>query len=220
MKIYTRRGDTGTTGLYRGASIEKHAPRIAAIGDVDELNSLLGCVLALNPCTELRAVLPTLQDDLFHFGAELASLDPRAAGTAALQDQDVARLEGLIDLTEGSLEPLRSFILPGGSSSGAMLHLARAVARRAERSLVLLDRTVLGKGTETEASESEPKSDCGAAGAGTDDSPIRQVLLAYLNRLADLLFVLARRQNQVDGVLETRWSSADRSKRSAPPRGV
>lgn len=191
MKIYTRTGDHGETGLYSGRRVSKDHPRIAAIGDVDELNCALGYALGLGLAPSLAECLEIVQDDLFHLGAELASVDPIAAGTARLNKQDIARLEAWIDHFEAELEPLRHFILPGGGPAGGAIHLARAVARRAERGVVAL--------------------------AAADGRPGENgvVPVIYLNRLSDLLFVAARWQNRHDRRPERAWRPTDRDAR--PP---
>lgn len=153
---------------------------MAAYGDIDELNAMLGVVLACSADKQLNRLLQRVQRDLFALGAQLA--DPRARiGTrkakAAFEPAQVRRLEKAIDARETKMEPLRAFILPGGSKLGAFLHVARAVCRRAERSIVTLAR----------------------------DEPVDPILLAYVNRLSDLLFVLARYENQKSGEAEDRW---------------
>lgn len=169
-KIYTRTGDDGTTGLVDGSRLAKSAPRMAAIGDVDELNSAIGvAIAALNGDYPAR-LLETIQNDLFDLGADLATPgDDFAPGETTLRivPAQVARLELAIDAANEALAPLASFILPGGTPAAAALHLARAVARRAERSAV-------------------------AAG---ERHPLNPQALAYLNRLSDLLFVLSREMN-------------------------
>jgi len=160
--------------------VRKDDPRVAAYGDVDELNALLGVVLAYSADKPLNRLLQRVQRDLFALGAQLA--DPRARiGTrkakAAFEPAQVRQLEKEIDSRETKMEPLRAFILPGGSALASFLHLARAVCRRAERSMVTLAR----------------------------DEPVDPVLLAYVNRLSDLLFVLARYENHRSGYSEDRW---------------
>jgi cob(I)alamin adenosyltransferase len=160
--------------------VRKDDPRVAAYGDVDELNAALGVVLAHSDDKALTGLLRRVQRDLFALGAQLA--DPRASigkkrAKAAFEKAKVRRLEKEIDSRQAKMEPLRAFILPGGSSIGSFLHLARAVCRRAERSIVALAR----------------------------DEPVDAVLLAYMNRLSDLLFVLARHQNQKAHRAEDRW---------------
>ena len=180
MKIYTRTGDSGETGLFDGTRVSKADPRVEAYGHVDELNAILGLVRAAGVDADLDARLQHLQRDLFALGSRLA--DPRhriaeRVTKAALVDADVNRLETWIDEAEAQLQPLRRFILPGGSQAGALLHLARTVCRRAERHIVSLGSDAVDAG-----------------------------LLAYVNRLSDLLFVLARLANARAGVPEVEWS--------------
>ena len=180
MKIYTRTGDQGETGLFGGARVQKSDLRVAAYGEVDELNACLGFARAqAEGDRNLREMLEHIQKDLFAIGAQLADpaekISERVA-KAAVADADIERLENWIDQLEAALPPLRRFILPGGSSAGASLHLARTVCRRAERTIVAL-------------------------GAGKVDSQ----LLTYMNRLSDLLFVLARTVNHRTGRTETEW---------------
>ena len=178
MKIYTRTGDTGQTGLFGGGRVAKDDARVAAYGDVDELNACLGLARASGADHEIADELVRLQRDLFALGAQLADPGEKIAARvtkAALGDDDVARLEQLIDRYEAELPALRRFILAGGSPAGAALHVARAVCRRAERRMVAL----------------EPAVDA--------------VLVRYVNRLSDLLFVLARAVNHRSGAVETEW---------------
>jgi cob(I)alamin adenosyltransferase len=178
MKIYTKTGDTGETSLFGGRRVRKSDPRVAAYGDVDELNAQLGVARASGADIEVDAALLQLQRDLFALGAQLADPGEKIAShvsKAALRDSDVARLEALIDVLEAGLPPLRHFILAGGSTCGAALHVARAICRRAERCMAALEPAV------------DP------------------VLLKYINRLSDLLFVLARTVNHRAGAVETPW---------------
>lgn len=183
MKIYTKTGDRGETKLYGGRKVPKHDARVEAYGTVDELNALLGLVLALDPGHDLgTAELQTVQSDLFTVGATLAAAEPeKARATGSIPDLPTARIEALeawIDRLDGGLEPLDSFILPGGSAPGAQLHVARTVCRRAERAVtrILPDRPDLA-----------------------------DTILPYLNRLSDLLFTLARSVNTRSGTSEARW---------------
>jgi cob(I)alamin adenosyltransferase len=178
MKIYTKTGDAGETSLFGGTRVGKDDPRVAAYGDIDELNAHLGLARASASDAAMDAEIVRLQRDLFALGAQLA--DPTAqvgakVSKAVVRDGDVERLEQVIDRLEAELPPLRNFILAGGSPCGAALHVARAVCRRAERGMVALD------------------------------PPIEPVLLKYINRLSDLLFVLARTANQRAGAAETIW---------------
>jgi cob(I)alamin adenosyltransferase len=183
VKLYTRTGDAGETSLYGGTRVRKDDARVDAYGEVDELNAWLGLARAhlaapgSNP-PPIDEALVQIQRDLFALGAELA--DPRhkiadRVTKATLGDGDVARLEGFIDRLEDDLPPLRRFILPGGGAAGAAFHIARTVCRRAERRMVALD------------------------------PPIDAVLLRYVNRLSDLLFVLARAANLREGAAEIEW---------------
>ena len=178
-KIYTRTGDAGETALFDGTRVPKSAPRVEAYGDVDELASCLGVVRSRLQHAEIAAMVDAIQKDLFALGAMLADPGHRIAARvvkAALTDADVARLEGWIDTLDARLPPLRRFILSGGSEAGALLHLSRSVCRRAERVMVAL---------------------------GPDAVP--GVSLIYINRLSDLLFVMARAVNADLGVPEVEW---------------
>ncbi len=178
MKIYTRTGDTGVTSLFDGTRVGKDDARVDAYGEVDELNAWLGLARASGLDADLDAELVHLQRDLFALGAQLADPADKIADRvvkASLGDDDVARLERLIDRLEADLAPLRRFILAGGTPAGAALHVARTVCRRAERRIVAL----------------QPPAD--------------PILLRYVNRLSDLLFVLARAVNRRGGAAETEW---------------
>jgi len=178
MKIYTKTVDAGHTSLFCGTRVSKNDPRVVAYGDVDELNAHLGLARTSSSDAEISKELLQVQRDLFALGAQLADPAQKIASRvtkAALGDADVERLEQLIDALEAQLPPLRHFILAGGNPCGAALHVARAVCRRAERGMVALD----------------PATD--------------PVLLKYINRLSDLLFVLARTANQRAGAEETPW---------------
>jgi cob(I)alamin adenosyltransferase len=179
VKIYTRTGDAGDTGLFDGTRVSKADPRVATYGEVDELNAWVGFARAAGVGDDVSAMLDQIQRDLFALGARLA--DPRRriaerVTKAAVTVADVERLEGWIDRLETELPPLRRFILVGGSPAGASLHVARAVCRRAERAMVSLGPDAF-----------EPE------------------LLVYVNRLSDLLFVMARAVNRRAGVAETEW---------------
>jgi cob(I)alamin adenosyltransferase len=180
MKIYTRTGDAGGTALFGGRRVSKADPRVAAYGDVDELNACLGVVRAEGGLSsDVAEMLEQLQKDLFAIGARLADPAEKIADRitkVAVTDADVQRLEGWIDRFEAELPPLRRFILPGGNRAGALLHLARTVCRRAERSIVAL---------------------------GVDN--VEAHLLAFVNRLSDFLFVLARAVNHRAGQPEVEW---------------
>ena len=179
MKIYTKTGDDGETGLFAGSRVAKNHPRIEAYGSVDELNSMLGLVRSELPSGEVDDAVWRIQDELFAVGAELATPDPDVHGHSMIGENQVARLESEIDRFETNLPMLKEFILPGGSRISALFHLARAVCRRAERRLVTL---------------------CDLA----QDS-ISSHLICYLNRLSDLLFVLARVANSQSGKSDVVW---------------
>lgn len=179
MKIYTKTGDLGETSLLGGARVPKDHLRVAAYGDVDETNAALGAVraLALPP---LETLLLAIQKDLFAIGAQLADPTHKVASKrakAAVTAAHVRRLEKAIDAREAKLPPLRSFVLPGGAPAAAFLHQARTVCRRAERSVVTLAR----------------------------EADVDPRIIVYLNRLSDLLFVLARFENRRAGIAEDRW---------------
>jgi len=183
LKIYTKTGDDGETGLFGGGRISKDSVRVAAYGEVDEVNAALGLARALDPQEFADALLQRIQRDLFTTGAELATPDPDklrkalARSGAAIAESDVTALEDAIDSHESRLEPLKNFILPGGTPKAATLHLARTVCRRAERAVVALAR----------------------------DEQISPAILRYLNRLSDLLFVLARAANAHAGRPDVKW---------------
>ena len=178
MKLYTRTGDSGETSLFDGTRVHKDDPRVDAYGEVDELNAWLGLARATPLEPPLDEAIVHIQRDLFALGAQLADPRDRIAARvtkAALGDDDVARLEALIDALDATVPPLRRFILAGGTPSAAALHLARTVCRRAERRMVALS------------------------------PPVDAVLIRYVNRLSDLLFVMARAVNHRAGVVETEW---------------
>lgn len=183
MKIYTKTGDSGETGLFGGGRIPKDSLRVAAYGEVDELNATLGLVRALDPQEFADALLQGIQRDLFTIGAQLAAPDPDklqkalSRSGAAIGDSDIAALENAIDGHEARLEPLKNFILPGGAPKAATMHVARTVCRRAERAVVALSRR----------------------------EQISPAILRYLNRLSDLLFVLARAANASAGRADLKW---------------
>lgn len=179
MKIYTKTGDAGETSLFDGTRVSKTDPRVAAYGDIDELNACLGVAAAGGVDREMADRVTQIQRDLFALGAQLADPRHKIAGRvtkAAVGDEHIARLEGWIDALEEELPPLRHFILAGGTPAGAGLHLARTVCRRAERGVLAL-------------------------GADAVDPVVR----VYLNRLSDLLFVMARAVNHRAGMPETTW---------------
>ena len=179
VPVYTRTGDKGETGLFDGTRVSKSDPRVDACGEVDELSAHLGVALATGVDPDLVEMLTQLQRGLFALGARLADPGERIADRVTkieLGDADVQRLEEWIDRLDEKLPPLRRFILAGGSSAGAILHLARVVCRRLERRMVAL---------------------------GSD--AVAPALLTYVNRLSDLLFVLARTVNSRQGVCEVEW---------------
>lgn len=178
MKIYTKTGDKGETGLFGSDRVSKDSKRIEAYGTVDELSSVLGVVRSMNPAKEVDGILETVQAHLFVLGADLATPNESGSSVPRLGPSNITGLEHHIDALEQKLKPLKNFIFPGGSQIGAMLHFARTVCRRAERRVVKLSK----------------KEDVG-------EQP-----LIYLNRLADLLFVLARYANQLEDREEHRWT--------------
>lgn len=178
MKIYTKTGDKGDTRLFDGTQVRKNDPRVEAYGNVDELNSCIGAAVAFLQDDELRKILESIQRDLFSVGAQLA--DPKQHGKKQKSKLDPVRitaLEETIDRFETELSPLRQFILAGGVPAAAMLHVARTVCRRAERNVVELAESV----------ELDP------------------LVIEYLNRLSDFLFVTARLVNQRQGQQEIPW---------------
>lgn len=183
MRIYTRTGDAGDTGLFGGGRVPKNHPRVEAYGDVDELNAAIGFARSIEPMPRIDEVLVPIQRDLFAIGALLATPDREKMRQhlekARVDDDRVGQLERAIDDGDRELEPLRSFIVPGGTPKAAALHVARTVCRRAERRVVSLTE------------------------AGVDEIP--PVVVIYLNRLSDLLFTLARLANRRAGAGEVTW---------------
>lgn len=185
MKLYTRRGDGGETDLFGGPRVGKDHLRVQAYGAVDELNACLGVCRAHSEHEDLRRALETAQSLLFDLGGALATPSARRrekSGVPEPQPADIEALEAQIDAFEGELEPLARFILPGGSVAAAALHVARTVCRRAERGVVALHR----------------------------EEPVSEACLGYLNRLSDLLFVMARVENRRAGVSDLEWSGRER----------
>jgi cob(I)alamin adenosyltransferase len=179
VKIYTKTGDAGETSLFDNSRVSKADPRVEAYGEVDELNACLGAARAAGLDADLSEVIQSIQRELFAIGARLADPSSRLAARVAkavLADADVGRLEGAIDRLEAEVPPLRRFILPGGTMTGALLHLARTICRRAERRVVALG-----------------------------SAAVEPVVIVYLNRLSDLLFVLARVVNHRARQPETEW---------------
>ena len=186
MKLYTRTGDDGTTGLFSGARVSKDHPRIEAYGTVDELNAVLGLVLAAcdrGHAFERRTheVVSALQSRLFDIGADLAT--PEGAKQQAkihrIDDADVSEAEAWIDEMESANPPLRTFVMPAGTEVAARLHLARTVCRRAERAIISLGSI----------------------------EPVGDPLLRYMNRLSDLFFAMARRANHERGIPDAPWTA-------------
>lgn len=193
MKIYTRTGDTGETALLGGVRAPKNDTRIEAYGTVDELNATLGMSraevercpgMAAEARASIDAILAEAQNRLFDLGAELAAAPGAVGDFATLAEEHVGALEAAIDQHEATLPKLTQFVLPGGSAAAARLHLARCVCRRAERAVVTLGQR----------------------------EPVREIATRYLNRLSDLLFVLARTANHAAGAGDTPWERAE-----APP---
>lgn len=182
MKIYTRQGDDGRTGRYGGGRYSKDDPAIEVCGELDELNSALGLASAHGGPPEVAAVLVRVQRELFVLGAEVSAVDREAreraaAGVGRVAEPEIQTLEADIDRFDSQLAPLRQFILPGGGPTAAALHLARAICRRAERRVVSLSQ----------------------------QAEVAPTVVVYLNRLADLLFVLARTAAAAAGIEEPRW---------------
>jgi cob(I)alamin adenosyltransferase len=181
MKLYTKTGDRGETGLFGGGRVPKDHPRVSAYGDIDELNSVIGLIRSTEPVDFFDDLLQAIQQDLFSIGGHLATPDPdrvaKALEKAALSSGRVSEFEGVMDQAEEELPPLRAFILPAGTAKATALHFGRTVCRRAERRIVSLAR----------------------------DNPVPEVFLVYLNRLSDLLFTLARLANHRAGVEDVTW---------------
>ena len=187
MKVYTRAGDGGETGLFGGQRVRKDSARVAAYGEVDELNAAVGSARAELEALDLCEWLLTVQSSLFDLGGELAiadvdALEAKGKGPPRVAEADVDQLELWIDQLETELTPLRQFVLPGGTRAAAALHLARTVCRRAERRVIAL------------------------AACET----VAPLLIRYLNRMSDLLFVMARTANHRAGEVETTWSGRER----------
>jgi cob(I)alamin adenosyltransferase len=202
MKIYTRTGDDGSTGLFGGGRVSKSSLRVEAYGTVDEANATIGRArvwlrtwagsagtsearsphVNASPAQEIDAVLAPIQSDLFTLGSELATPADKdaklALKMAVIDDDDCAKLERAIDVAEEGLAPLKNFVLPGGTAAAAELHVARCVVRRAERLVVAL----------------------------AAEESVRRPLVVYLNRLSDLLFTLARRANHLAGEADVPWT--------------
>ncbi len=179
MKIYTKTGDKGETSLFGGGRVPKNHARVEAYGTIDELNAALGVALSAGPCEPIDKWLREVQRHLFHLGSDLATpLDSKSDWVARIEQRQVTWLEDSIDQMTAQLEPLRNFILPGGTPVAAQLHVARTICRRAERQIVALGET-----------------------AETNDFTV-----IYINRLSDWLFTLARYENAQKGESEQKWS--------------
>jgi cob(I)alamin adenosyltransferase len=179
MKLYTKTGDDGTTGLFGGGRVPKASARVEAYGTVDETNAFLGVARATGLQPAIDAIVAPIQEDLFTIGAELACV-PGKEGKLSMMPigpTDIARLEHAIDEADAACAPLKSFVLPGGTPQAAALHVARTVCRRAERRVLSLE-----------------------------DAPARGDVVVYLNRLSDLLFALARWSNVLAGVPDVPWN--------------
>ncbi|TWU26320.1 Cob(I)yrinic acid a,c-diamide adenosyltransferase [Novipirellula galeiformis] len=179
MKIYTRTGDAGSTGLFGGPRVAKDDDRIEAYGTVDEVNACIGMVRSAGVSDEIDAQLCEIQHALFSIGAELATPNPDEHGMRIIDSAAVKRLEDWIDTHEAQLTPLKNFILPAGGAAATHLHLARAICRRAERRVVTLVRR--------------------------HEVSVSEALIVYLNRLSDLLFVLSRVANLDANVDDDHW---------------
>jgi len=181
MRIYTKTGDQGDTGLFGGGRVSKDHPRVSAYGDVDELNSTIGVVRATAPAGFFDDLLQSIQRDLFSIGGHLATPDPekveKALARAELSEERVTEFERVIDAADEELPALRAFVLPAGTPKAAALHVARTVCRRAERSVVHLKH----------------------------QAEVPELFVIYLNRLSDLLFTLARLSNHRDGAGDVSW---------------
>lgn len=181
LKIYTKTGDDGDTGLFGGGRVGKDHPRVTAYGEVDELNAVIGWARSTEMMPRIDEVLAPVQRDLFAIGALLATPDADKMSEqlekARISDARIGQMEQAIDDGEQELEPLKAFILPGGTAKAAALHVARTVCRRAERAVIALQR----------------------------DTTVPPIVVVYLNRLSDLLFVLARVANRRAGAGEVTW---------------
>jgi len=182
MKIYTKSGDLGETALWGGSRVKKSDPRVSAYGTLDEANSAIGAALSffpkgINGLGKTKAQLTRIQNELFQAGSELATQEGVKNTCPFVGDTEITHLETEIDAMEVTLEPLRNFILPSGSSAGSMLHLSRTIIRRAERECVALH----------------------------EEFPLRPEVVRYLNRLSDYLFVCARFVNHELKLPETKW---------------
>ena len=180
-KVYTRQGDDGTTSLGGGTRVKKNALRVEAFGTVDELNARIGVALAGGLDGETARILREVQNELFHLGADLCTpeKDKKNGGVPTIEQRHVDALEEVMDRLNADLGPLENFILPGGSLGAAQLQVSRAICRRAEREVVALSK----------------------------EEEIGQFVIPYLNRLSDILFLMARYENQQSGTAEPLWDS-------------
>jgi cob(I)alamin adenosyltransferase len=182
MKIYTRHGDTGETGLLSGVRVWKNSPRLDVIGTLDELNATLGLLRSERLPEQTDRLLEQLQNELFDAGTELAAASPAESPCPAISARHIQEIEATIDQYDAKLPPLTGFVLPGGVRSAAMFHVARTICRRAERQLAALVQL--------------------------DRQAVSPSMLAYINRLSDLLFVLARLSNAQAGVADMPWKKS------------
>lgn len=199
-KITTRTGDDGTTGLGDGSRVRKDDTRIAAIGEVDELNSHIGVLLCETLPDDVRAALTAIQHDLFDLGGELCM-----PGHTIVTDAHLARLDGWLAEYNATLPPLKEFILPGGSRAAALAHVCRTVCRRAERLIVAL-------GAEQDANA--------LSATNASAAPLAQTPRRYVNRLSDLIFVLARVLNRAAGGADVLWRHDRGASKAQPDSGV
>jgi cob(I)alamin adenosyltransferase len=179
MKIYTRRGDAGETGLLGGEKVLKNSPRLEAIGTLDELNATLGLIRTESLPDDIDQLLERLQNELFNVGTELATVAPARSPCPTVSTVHIHAIEEAIDLYDSKLEPLKGFILPGGARLAALFHIARTICRRAERKMIDLLQL--------------------------ENQALSPDMLAYINRLSDLLYVLARYSNTLAGVADVPW---------------
>lgn len=180
MRVYTKTGDQGQTGLVGSERVSKTDPRIQSVGELDELNAVIGFVRSMGPTPAVEFILEKAQCYLFDIGAEIASLTEKGSSYQALEAQPAIDLEASIDQLTDELSPLKGFILPGGTKTASSIHWARTVCRRAERTIFALN----------------------------EDYSIREEVLQYLNRLSDWLFTAARYENFVSGELDVLWQSS------------
>jgi cob(I)alamin adenosyltransferase len=183
-KIYTKTGDRGTTGLFGAGRVDKHSPRIEAYGTVDELNSFIGLTIVEIKDSWIKSILDKIQNELFTVGSNLASPDTEKNKNSIIppvKNEFIEDAEKAIDYAEERLEPLKNFILPGGSRGAALLHICRTVCRRAERRVTKLN----------------------------SDEKVSKNIIIFLNRLSDLFFILARYENAISNVPDIKWNKED-----------